>query len=102
MKNNIGFPIFILIITLFYGMDSFALKPQKDIAIKRRTYNPQSGFQAIMQKPWSNRMQVEITFGWRNWNPGQKQAILQRLCDQGLLSQSEVDNWPMSQRPMLQ
>lgn len=57
-------------------------------------------FKNIMENPWNSTMQKNVDVDWEsNFNMGEKSAILQRMCDQGLLSQSQVDNWDMNVVP---
>jgi hypothetical protein len=53
----------------------------------------------IKNNPWSENLEKMTTDNWNRFSNEQKTAILERLGDQGLLSQYEVDSWDLNKAP---
>lgn len=56
-------------------------------------------FEIIMQLPWSQETETIIDRSWQFWTDPQKQRILSRMEEEGLLSAAEIASWPMHQVP---
>ena len=53
-------------------------------------------FSLIMNQDWNNAIQNLVNQTWLSFSLSQKRAVLQRMADQGLLSENEIKNWPMN------
>lgn len=89
----------LFIILLVVGSMNAMMPPQGGY---RRMTQQQLDFNSIMQRSWASHpvmMQQLVDRSWDAWSDQQRMLILQHMANQGLLSQEEVDNWPMDQIP---
>ncbi len=76
-------------------LSKWLLKSPQRLNVAPDAQKSNEQFEDIMTNPWDSDKQGNVFSFWGVWNTAEKYAILQRLCDQGLLSQSEVDRWNM-------
>jgi hypothetical protein len=67
------------------------------VIARMRDHN--TNYRAIMNQSWTPHQQILINASWRNWDDNQKEAVLNRMVEQGLLSEDEVADWDYNQIP---